>query len=215
MRMRMAGLIFAAALAAGSVAGCSKSGPEYATQVAMNTYKNDKYKLTVTAPNGWYVMSSGETKKMQAAGAQAAAGDNKELQAALQASPTDSGAIFSFFRSAPGSVKTFNPSVVAAAEDISTAPEVQSGKDYFEHVRQLLAQSTAGYKVKDGYGVRVIGGHNFDRMDVAMETPEVTVKQIYYGVRHGDDAVVIIQSFASDEDKAATDKVIDSIKLDW
>jgi hypothetical protein len=36
-----------------------------------------------------------------------------------------------------------------------------------------------------------------------------------YAARHGNQVVAIIQSYKTDEELAALDKVLDSIKLDW
>jgi hypothetical protein len=143
-----------------------------------------------------------------------AAGDNKEMQQALDTAGQNNGAIFTFFRSKPGSTPEFNPSVAAAAESVALTP-VKTGKDYLTNMKQLMMQSAVPYKIKDEFGTRVIGGRNFDRLDVTATIQGIDVKQIYYAAVHDGEAVIFIESYGAEADRADTSKVIDTVKLDW
>jgi len=209
------------ALAAVSVLLCATgcdgySGLGFANETAKNTYHNDLYRLTVVAPDGWYVMNAAETRAMQDVGAKTAAGKDQELKAALAAKNAGAdGAIFSFFRSQPGTVSAFNPSVAAAAESLALAPGVKTGRDYFDQMKELMMQSAVVFDIQDGYGTRTIGGQSFDRMDLKITVNGITARQSYYAALYRNSAITIIQSYDTDKDKAETDKVIDSVKLDW
>jgi hypothetical protein len=184
-------------------------------KVSENTYRNHAFGVIVTAPDGWFVMDNAQTRKMMDAGLDVAVGDNERLKAAAHASAQQSGNLFAFFEYAPGTPVEFNPSVVGVTENLSTAPGVKTGRDYFFHVRKIMEQSTIKPEFMGDYQSRKIDGRDFDVMRLQMVVNGATVKQNYYAARHGDYAISFIQSYNSDEQLQATDAVIDSIRLDW
>jgi hypothetical protein len=190
--------------------------PELAEKVSPNTYRNGAVGLTVTAPEGWYVADSAFTEKLMDVGKQVSTSsmDARE-KAQVDASLARSANIFTFFQHPPGPAMEANAGIMALTENIGAMPGITKGRDYFFHARKVLQQAGVPTKIAEGYSSRKIGGQEFDRMDVLMGAPEIAVSQRYFAARHNDYVMVIIQSYKSDEELAALDKVLDSIKLDW
>jgi hypothetical protein len=199
----------------GIVKGSGKGSAEGVKAAGKNDYFNKAFGLTVTAPEGWFVADNDQTKKLMDSGVDLAAVGNDKLKAIAQASQGNALNIFAFFAHPPGAPVPTNPSVLGVAEDVSAAPGVTNGKDYFFHVRAMMAQSTMAPTFEDGYKTRTIGGQAFDEMDGHMDLNGISVKQSYFAAKHGNNVVSIVQSWVSDDEHKATNTVIDSIKLDW
>ena len=216
---------------AGALAACGPGGsapssdsstsvaaakPDTATEIGPNTYRNKALGLTVTAPEGWYVAPSDVMEKMMAVGSDLTTSNmGQGAKAAVQSAMQRTASIFTFMEHPPGSPVPYMTGVMGMTEDVGMLPGIKRGSDYFFHARQLMEQSAVPTKVGDGYATRMIGGRQFDRMDVEMGDPDRMVKQRYFATRHGDVIFALIQSYRTNEDLAALDKVLDSIKLDW
>lgn len=208
-------VVVCAAVFAAASCGPQPKGGGVAEKISENTYRNEPFGLTVTAPDGWFVMDNAQTKKLMDMGADIAAPDDQRLKAGVRASMQNSSNLFTFFEHAPGAPVEFNASVIGMTENLAMAPGVKTGKDYFFHVKRMLEQSNVATEFVGDYKTRKIGGQNFDQMDVRMTTNGVTVSQSYYAAKHGEYAVGFVQSYINDEQRKATDVVIDSVKLDW
>ena len=220
---------FAAMIAlAGALAACGPSGttpaaaksaaekPGAATEIAKDTYQNKMLGLTITAPEGWYVAPSDMMEKMMSAGRELTTSNmDAGTKAAVQGSVQRTASIFTFAEHEPGSMVEYTVAVMGVTEDISIMPGIKRGSDYFFHARKMMEQSAVPTKIAPDYSTRRIGGQEFDRMDVEMGDPGMTVTQRYFAARHGDLIFAIIQSYRTPEELAVLDKVLDSIKLDW
>lgn len=205
------------ALALIGAAGCDRSADStgFVKPAGGNVHHNDKFGLTVTSPKGWYVMNFDQTSKMMDTGIEVSAAGNERLKGVAEAAKQKTATIFTFFRLPPGSPVDFNPSVMGAAEDVSLAPGVETGKDYFFHARKLMEASNVPYQFENGYKQRTIGGQVFDEMDLHVALNGQRLGQSYYAARHGGSVVLFITSYKSEDDRKETDAVISSIILDW
>jgi hypothetical protein len=219
-------LTCAALCAAMLSAGCNRdanagNGVEAATKgvaqnVNENTYFNEEFKLTVTAPDGWFVADNEFTKHVMDAGTEVISSDqDARTKAMIDASVKRARNLFAFMEHPPGAPVDFNPSVMGVAENVGFMPGIKTGQDYFFHMRKLLEQTNAPSEVVGDYRTRKIGGQMFDRMDMKMTAMGQVVLQRVYAARHNEWVVVIVQSYGAEEDVAALDKVLDSMKLDW
>lgn len=217
-------LVLAGALAACGPDGTSpaetaKAGsekPGAATAIGKDTYQNKMLGLTITAPEGWYVAPSDMMEKMMAAGTDLTTSNMDAVtKAAVQGSVQRTASIFTFAAHEPGSTVDYTAAIMGVTEDISIMPGIKRGSDYFFHARKMMEQSAVPTQIAPDYSTRRIGGQEFDRMDVEMGDPGMTVTQRYFAARHGDLIFAIIQSYRTPEELAVLDKVLDSIKLDW
>lgn len=171
--------------------------------------------VSVPTPDGWHAMSVQDAGDMMQRGIDVASGDNEALQRAMDASRDRALALFAVFEHPPGAPVDFNASVLANAENIKGLPGIARGADYFLHVRRTLSASGMAYEVVTEPAPYEIDGQSFDRAELRIDISGITVKQAIYLARHGNYMISLVQSWSSDEQKAATQAVVDSVKLDW
>jgi hypothetical protein len=200
----------------GAPAGGGSNTADLAQPISKNTYQNKPFGITITAPDGWYVADNEMTRQIMDVGKQLTTdGQNAQTKAAMEASLARSSNLFTFLKHAPGTPVDSNPGILGISEDVSVAPGVERGSDYFFHMRKTLDASGADYDVVGDYETRKIGGQDFDRLEIVLRTMGAAASQRYYAARHGKDMVVFIQSYNAPEDLAALDGVLDSVELDW
>ena len=216
IRSAMMALALGAAMA--GAAACSPGGATEvaAEKVSENTYVTKQFGMTAAAPEGWYVMDSEVTEKLMDLGKEITTADfDSRTKAAMESSMNRTTNIFGFLKYAPGAPRDDGAAIMALAEDVSIAPGIERGSDYFFHMRKLLEQPGSNTQINGDYTTVDIGGHSFDRMDVTMTTMGVPVQQRYFAARHGKHVIAFIQSYVTDEDLATLDGVLKSVKLDW
>ncbi|MDP3740646.1 MAG: hypothetical protein Q8R02_24885 [Hyphomonadaceae bacterium] len=196
--------------------GAPASKAPLVEEISENTYFNKPFGVTVTAPDGWFVMDTEQTGKLMDAGKEIiTAGQDVRTKAAMEMSVKRTDNIFSFFKYAPGAPVDDNAAIMSIAEDVGMLPGIASGKDYFFHAKRMLDQTNTEYKVIGDYQLRKIGGRDFDEMDIKMISMGVEVSMRYFAAKRGDDVVLFIQTYRSESDLPELDKILDSIKLDW
>lgn len=186
-----------------------------AEKISENVYRNRTFGLTVTAPDGWFVMDNDQTERVMEVGVDVATAGNEKLKAVAEASKQATSNIFMMFRHPPGTPVEFNPSVLSVAESLAMAPGVQTGKDYFFHARRLLEQSSMAPEVIGEYSTKTIDGQVFDTMDIRLDTNGVVISQRFFAARHDNHIIMIVQSYQDEAQEKETAAVLDSIQLDW
>ncbi len=207
--------------ASGPSAGTENLAEKAAEASNPNTYVAKKYGVTATAPDGWYVMDSAVTKKLMDIGRDTATANvDAKTKADFDASIARSENIFGFLEKDPNTSTDGGAGILALSEDVTSSPEVKTGRDYFPHLRAAFQQTAANVTVDDTYTTVQIDGHAFDQMNIVMHgtspagTP-ISVNQRYIAARHDNSMIVFIQSYLDDADLAALDGIIKSVKLDW
>jgi hypothetical protein len=178
-----------------------------------NLFVNEYFALSISKPEGWYAQSAEETIALQQRGNALVAGDDKGLQAMIEASMQSSLPLFGFFEYPPGTPRQLNPNVLGVAENIGAFPGIKTGCDYLHHVKTLISQSKAPYEFKEGCGSASIGGREFGRLDAKVKMGDNEIGQSYYAVIQAKHAVSIVQTYMNIEGKAKTDDVIESVKF--
>lgn len=208
--------VMALAMGALAATGSACSPAAASREVDKNTYVSEKFGITATAPEGWYVMDSDVTKKLMDVGLNVStAGADAQTKAAMDASLDRASNIFGFLKHPPGAPVEETAGIMAVAEDVSIAPGVTRGSDYFFHMRKLFERTGQDVQIADSYTTVDIGGQSFDRMDLTMTMMGHTASQRYFAARHANDIIAFIQSYSSPEDLATLDAVLKSIKLAW
>lgn len=205
----------------GPSAGTDNLATKSAEAANPNTYVAAKYGITATAPDGWFVMDSAVTKKLMDVGRDTATANiTAEEKAAFDASMDRSENIFGFLETDPKAAPEGGSGILALAEDVSSAPEVTNGREYFGHLREAFTSTGANVTIDDTYGSVQIDGHAFDTMNIVMHGTDaagqpIQVKQRYIAAKHDTNMIVLIQSYVDDNDMAALDGIVSSMKLDW
>ncbi|MEO1241663.1 MAG: hypothetical protein AAFX54_07110 [Pseudomonadota bacterium] len=205
------------------VCGCGNNNDEAATEKAEayasstdeNTLNSTRFGISVRHPDGWYSLDYDQLNGLLEIGADVATKGNDDLDKVIEATKKNNYNIFAIMQHEPGTPVEENPNVIGLAENVSLAPGIKRGSDYFFHARKLMEQANPNSIFAEAYETRIIDGVEFDQMDVTVEMAGVVTAQSYYAARNNDFVILIIQSYVSNEGKTATDEVIDTITLNW
>lgn len=182
--MRWIKYITFAALITGMVtyAGCGEKAVDkigFGT-LENGTYRNEYLGMSVKLPNDWHALDDESRKEMMQAGRKMFAGQDKNLQAKLDASELTTVNLFMVYKYLLGSPVPFNPNLGCVAEKVSHLPGIKKGSDYLYQAKQLMEMGQLKYVfTKDIYSEK-IGGIYFDVQDVELNIGTLKVKQKYY-----------------------------------
>ena len=187
----------------------------YAEASDENTLRSPKFGLTVRKPEGWHSLEYDDINDLMETGTDVATAGQDDLRAVVEASEKNSYTLFGIMQYENGAAVDENPNVMGVAENVRHAPGVKTGEDYFFHTKKLMAQANPNFVIEEGYKKRMIGGVQFDQMDLSVDVGAGVTNQSYYAAKYENFMVVIIQTYVSEEGKAATSGIIDTIELDW
>lgn len=171
--------------------------------------------VKATAPDSWYKLSADEGKKLMSAGVDMVTSNSDAMAATAEYAKQKTRVLYGAFAHAPGSPVETNASVLISAEDISIAPGVKTGKDFFFHAQRAIEMSGMPYTVDQELTPYTIDGRSFDMGNMTLSVGGMEVKQRIYLAKRGDYMVSIAQSWVTDEELATTQAIVDGIKLDW
>lgn len=171
--------------------------------------------VSVEVPTSWHRMSNAESDGILETGRDMIAGDDENMERVLNSQRDKGRVLFSIFEHPPGSPIDFNASVIASAENVSLAPGIRRGSDYLFHMRRMLANSGMLIEMSEDIEETRVDGQVFDSIRSTMQISGLTVHQQVQAMRHDDHVIAIVRSWMTDEQAAATQAVVDSIKLDW
>jgi hypothetical protein len=150
-----------------------------------NLYNNSQYKFTLRIPEGFVFTPS--TKEDDKRGAEMLAGGNEKRQQALEAANETSTSLIDLTMQGPRMYR----SVGVIAEDISSAPLVESGKDYINHVGVQLRASKMKFKPLEDKDEN-IDGRAFSTRAMEMQVDGAKIYQAYSATVIGRRALVLI-----------------------
>ncbi len=196
-------------------AACDRAPKEkaFADAISPNAVRSAAFGITAEKPAGWF----SPTQEMQDAlldqAAKVVSHGNDALAGKIEVAMPRSSQIFAMFKYEPGAAVESNPSVIAMAENVSLSPGLKTGKDYFFHFRKLAVTGNSQYEFKEE-STLTIGGKDFDRLDLTLTLNGQSTDQSYYAARFGDEVILFIQSYKSEQERAETDAIIRSIGID-
>ena len=195
------------------LAGCGKKASD---EIDFGTFKNSIYQnnyfgMSVAIPKDWSIQDQQAQQRLMKTGGKLISGDDKNLQAVLKASELQSVNLFGVFKYPQGSAVTFNPSILAIAENVRQLPGIKRGKDYHFHARKLLESSQMEISFPKDIYTQQLGGIDFDVMEMEVSIRGIVVKQKYYATIMKGYALSIIVSFTTDEEQASLQKILDAV----
>jgi hypothetical protein len=206
----------------GGMAACGPDGVEspartsrVASEAAPAPPSDPGLGISLPKPEGWYQLSTNESDSMYDLGSTIVSGDDANMKALTQAAKARARNLFSYFRHPLGAPVDFNPSVTVAIENLAMAPGVKDGVDYFFHMRKMLLSTSLDVRVVKEPEIYTLDGQTFHRAELEMTMMGNLLHQAIYLARHGEDMVIVIQHWMTEEDRQMTQAVVDSIKLDW
>ena len=182
--------------------------------LAGHTYANDYFGLTVSIPEEWYIQSREEAEEIARIGQAAVLGKGADpnLKASVEATQSTTLQLLSAFRHPPGTPGVFNPSVMILAERVKHLPGIRSGAEYCAMLKQSLGLSAIKSEsdaVESGLKIGSLDAHC---LPARMNVGPIVVHQRYYATRYKDYVLALIVSYATDEERAAAEKILADIK---
>jgi hypothetical protein len=193
--------------------GCEKKASDEIDFGTFNNsiYHNNYFGMTVAIPADWSMQDQAAQQRLMKLGGKLLSGDDKNLEAVAKASELQTVNLFTVFKYPQGSPVTFNPSILALAENVRQLPGIKSGKDYHFHVRKTLESSQMKMSFPKDIYTQQLGGINFDVMETEMSVQGTVVKQKYYSAITKGYALCLIESFTTDEEQASLQKILDAV----
>lgn len=195
--------------------GCGRSTNERMASgtVRDSVYTNSYLGLTVTLPSDWSIQSQQAQKKIFKMGEKIEAGNDKNLGSVMAASESKIVHLFAAFKYPLGSPVSYDPSIMAVAEDVRDFPGIKRGSDFnFQTKQQLEAGALDVSFPKSTYSTS-LGGTDFDVMDVTIHVRGIVIDQKYYAAIIKGYALNFIISYTTDEAEASLRKILDTVKF--
>jgi hypothetical protein len=195
------------------IAGCRKKASEEvdAGVVENSVYSNKYFGMSVTLPTDWNIQNQKSLKQLMEMGKKMVAGEDKNLNAAIKASESQTINLVIATKHPVGSPVDFNPMIACVAERVGDMPGIKRGSDYQFHVRKLLESSQMAVSFPKETTTEKIGGRDFDVMHIEMAVATKVVKEKYYTIIAKGYAVSFVGSFTNDEEEEVMDNVIKTI----
>lgn len=178
-----------------------------------NTYVNGFFGMTVEKPADWYAQSAEETIMLQQQGNKVIAGDDKNMQAFIDAAMDTSLPLFGFFEYPPGTPGKLNPNVLSVAENIKMYPGIKQPCDYVEAVKGILAQGQLEYRFDGECQSGTIGGKESGYLDASLSIGDFNITQRYHAMLSNGYAISFIETYTDESSRIKVGKVMDSIRF--
>jgi len=175
-----------------------------------NKYHNSFFELELILPDNWVVQTKEQMENLSEAGKEIAVGDNKKLEAIINATEINTANLLAVFQYEVGAAVEYNPSFMLVAENLKNAPGVKTGRDYLVQARKLLKQSQVQYQIDDKFKKVTINNHNFYVMNCSINYMGLTIKQKYYSTLKNGFCLSAIISYNNEEQKKNLEKIIHS-----
>lgn len=108
--------------------------------------------------------------------------------------------------------KSFNPSLMIVAEDISQFKTIKTGYDYLLNSKEILKTTNLGYKIDEKLLDKNINGLKFSNMKTTISNGNINVIQDYYTIVKSGYAITMILTYTNSEEKIILENMINSIK---
>ncbi len=183
-------------------------------KVEKSVYTNKYFGFILKLPEDWSIQSEETSKEIMETGKEVVAGDNKNLQKALDKADEQSLFFFAAYKYPVGTPGKYNPNIIGMAEKISAVPDIKSGADYLFHARRLLEMS----QMEVSFGKKItkedIGGVEFDAMYVSLSFGRILIKQKYYAAIMKGYAVSFIISYIDEEGELSLENILATAKFE-
>lgn len=197
---------------------CTGCGEKAVDKIGFGTlengaYRNEFFGMSVRLPNDWHALDDETRKKMMQAGKKMLAGQDKNLQAVLDASELDSVVLFAVYRHPLGSAVSFNPSLACTAEKVGHLPGIKKGSDYLYHAKQLIEMGQMKFVFTNDIYSQKIGGIDFDVQDLEISFGTLKVQQKYYAAIMKGYALGFVMSSTTKSEEETINQILASVEF--
>lgn len=185
---------------------------DYGT-VRNSTYVNDYFDLKIPFPSDWTVVEGEQLKRIQEAGNEIAAGDNKHIKKVLEASEINTAQLLSLFRNKVGTKVDFNHNLQVLVENLNTLPSITTGKDYLFNARQLLLNTAMDIEIIEETQTLNIEGRNIDGLVLINTIKGLQIHQTYLAVVKNGFCLNFVLSYINDGQRDELHSIIGKMEL--
>lgn len=164
-------------------------------------YTNSYFNVQVSVPNHWFVMDDKSRIELMKQGSKIVSGDNKNLQAVMEAADLQTVNLLTAYETPPGSAVDSNPSIMVIAEKIGHMPGIKRGSDYHFHTKKLMGQSALSVSFPSDVYEEKLDGITFDVLELEISMPNGSNYQDQYCTIMKDYAFMVIITYQNDEGK--------------
>lgn len=182
-------------------------------KVEGRTYTNEHFGISLDAPAGWTVLDAATMKVIQENSKNIFRDEkNAAVKRGLEEAVNQTTPLFIASKFPPGTVTSFNATLVCAAERIPTAV-IKTPRDYYDtmlHSMRLSQELTV--EVVEAFKVKRIGATDFgtytlkitSNMGIMMQKQMISIKSPY--------AFGVVFTYMEEVEVAAFDKIVGTIK---
>ncbi|MEM7104944.1 MAG: hypothetical protein AAF502_17540 [Bacteroidota bacterium] len=180
--------------------------------VSDQVYSNEYFECIMKLPDDWVVSSREQTEEITELGKDLVAGDDKKLEAVVNAAEINTANLLTVFQYEVGSPVEYNPSISLVAENIKMAPGIKDGSDYLFQSRRFLQQSQFQYDyLSKEFELHEINGTDFYKMDAFLTYLGLEIKQTYYATIKKGFSFVVVMSYNNDDQKQILEESLKSL----
>ncbi|UCG05551.1 MAG: hypothetical protein JSV83_16780 [Desulfobacterales bacterium] len=143
-------------------------------------YTNTFFDLAIAIPEDWYVLDAEARNEMMRQGSKVAAGDNRNLKAALNAADLDNLNLLAAYEHAPGTPVSTNPGIMVIAEKVKHMPGIKQGRDYHYHSKKMMQMSNMNISFTEEIYEELIDDVPFDVMEMQINVGNIVIMQKQY-----------------------------------
>lgn len=182
-------------------------------KVEGRTYTNEQFGVSLDAPEGWAVLDAATMKTIQENAKNIFKDEkNAAVKRGLEEAVNQTTPLFIVSKFPPGTVNTFNATLVCAAERIPTAV-IKTPRDYYDTMLHSMKLSQGmDVQVVEPFKLKRIGATDFgtytlkitSNVGIMMQKQLISIKSPY--------AFGVVFTYTEEGDLAAFDKIVGSIK---
>ncbi len=179
-----------------------------------NIYYNDFFKLKIPYYSEWIVQTQEQTQQLVDNGTEILFDeDDHYMRRLVKLSEIKTAYLFTLFEHKVGAPVDYNPSFMALAENIESAPGIEKGSDYLYHSKMHLENSKLNYKIEEEFYKKKISGSDFHIMKTELHYLGKLIKQDYVTTISGDFALSFILSYANEEQQKELYGMLEKISI--
>lgn len=177
-----------------------------------NIYTNSYFKLKVTIPPSWTILSKKRADSIVSKGLNKIMHNNPSLKPMFKVKDIKDATLLianEYKVTIPGKI---NPSVAITAENIIKFRKIKTGEDYLIEAKKLLTSTNIGYKLGK-ISKEKINGYVLYKFNAEVNTSTTKIKQDYYSIIVKGFSLSFILTYTSNKQKKDLLKILKSVEF--
>lgn len=178
-----------------------------------NVYSNAYFNFTWDMGDTWAPMDNSIMDSLRHVTEEELAASDPELHKTMKAADVRTANLLTAVYQAPGEFQLFSANINFVAENVRIAVSMKDGKDYLEAAQKYMDQMSYSMERKGDIYEQKVDDVKFHVMDVINHMGDGDIFQSYYAAIIHNFAFTFITTYVTEEQKAAMEKAIQSMKF--